>query len=90
VVGLNQEMRKDYYYEIQFMIEETNRVLVSGGIKPIQENEDFVEGELSYERYAVFTTVKNENECIELRLEFGSGGVDSRHKRFLRGSFNSL
>ncbi|WP_123580733.1 hypothetical protein [Abditibacterium utsteinense] len=60
--------------EIQWMIEKANHILISNGINRIQENEDFIQDEFSFEHYVVYTIEKS--ECIRLRLQFDKTGID--------------
>ena len=62
--------------EVQLMIGKANHILISNGIKKIEENEDFIKDEFSHENHVVYTIQKNGNECIKLRLEFSTAGVD--------------
>jgi hypothetical protein len=60
--------------KIQFMIDKTNHVLTSHGLKKIQENADFVEDESSHDDYVVFILQKEGS--IAFRLAFSDAGVD--------------
>jgi hypothetical protein len=69
-----ENMSENLNSEIQLMLEKANHILASNGINKIQENKDFIKGELSHEDYAVYTIEKNGS--IRLRLEFSKAGVE--------------
>lgn len=60
--------------EIRLMMDKTNTVLVSKGVKEIDSNDEFMKSELNCEYYAAYTIQKQ--NCIELRLGFSSDGVN--------------
>ena len=60
--------------KIDFLIGKVSDVLVSKGVSPVEENEDFVEDEMSHENYAVYK-IANPN-AAELRFAFDDNGLE--------------